>query len=113
MITTTRDTVRTALLELLTTGPNHHAAQAATLDAVGAARRTLATHRTTPNPCARTARDKTRQAALSCALTDVLLTAPRDPAALRAALAELAAVALGWLDALPDTPDAEPDAEPF
>jgi hypothetical protein len=139
MTTTTEDTiripicdaVRTALLDLLTTGQHHDAATPATLTAIGRARRTLTKVHGTQNPASRYADDEDRHLALSSALGDIasaLLTARPshvpDPTELRAGLTTLTAVALAWLDTLPtpprdnDDPDDDgpyqgPDAEPF
>jgi hypothetical protein len=119
----TREAVRAALIELLTTtDQHHHAATRATLTAVGDTRRVLAELHRAHDPAARHAPDHDRHAALSSALGDIgralLTTHPHpDPTRLRAGLTVLAAVALGWLDTLPTTTtdhDADgPDAEPF
>ena len=109
----TRQAVHTALVELLTTGQHHHAATPATLTAVGEARQSLAT--LTHDPAAPGTREAHRLAALTRALGDLgaaLFATPTgrrpDPARLHPALGELAAVALGWLDILP-----EPDPDPW
>jgi hypothetical protein len=124
------DAVRTALVDLLTTGQHHDAATPATLTAIGAARRALAELHGAWNPASRCAHDEDRHVALSSALGDIaraLLTARPghvpDPTELRAGLTTLTAVALAWLDTLP-APNPEPnddgydhddgyDAEPF
>ena len=113
------DAVRTALIELLTTGQHHHAATPTTLTQVGHARRTLAELHPTHNPAGHYAGNPDRHAALSSALGDIaraLLSAhPRrepDTTQLRAGLTVLAAVALAWLDTLP-TPNEHDDPDPY
>jgi hypothetical protein len=111
----TRQAVHTALVELLTTGQHHHAVTPATLAAVGDTRRTLAAEHGSHDPARAGAGDEHRLAALTNSLGQIgsaLFYASSlgewpDPVRLYSALAELAAVALGWLDALPDPP-AEP-----
>jgi hypothetical protein len=120
------DAVRVALVELLTTGQHHHAATPSTLTTIGQARRELAALHRAHDPAGYFAHDQDRHAALSSALGDIgaALFGARphrhpDPARLRAGLGVLAAVALGWLDALPtpdpprEDPDDGPYAEPF
>lgn len=129
------DAVRTALVELLTTGQHHHAATPTTLTQVGRARQTLDELHRTRNPVSRYATDEDRHVALSSALGDIahaLLTArpshAPDPTELRAGLTTLTAIALAWLDTLPaptERPESSdeghqhddgsdgPDAEPF
>lgn len=92
--TLTRDMVQTALIELLTIGQHHYAATTATLDTVGDARQSTG----------HLADDRQRLAVLSHALDMVggtLTVLPSDIAELRRGLADLAAVALSWLDVLP------------
>ncbi|MGH3903082.1 MAG: hypothetical protein ACRDTE_02610 [Pseudonocardiaceae bacterium] len=106
----TRDAVHAALLELLTTGQHHHhAATPDTLSAVGDTRRILAAEHGTGDPAGRDAPDERRLAALTQALGETAAAlaeldespwAP-DPAQLLAALTELAALTLAWLDTLP------------
>ena len=110
--TVTRDAVRAALVDLLTIGQHHHAATPTTLTAVGHTRRALAHHHDTHNP---TAHPDQRLAALTQALdavNDALIVIPHprhpDTTDLRDGLTELAALALGWLDTLPD-----PDGKAF
>jgi len=100
--------VRVALVDLLTIGQHHQAGTPATLAAVGATRRALANQHGTQDPAAHFAADDRRLAALTQALGAVgaaliVIPQPRHPhdAGLRDGLTELAAVALGWLDALP------------
>jgi hypothetical protein len=120
------DAVRVALIELLTTGQHHHAATPTTLATIGQARQELAALHRAHDPAGYFAHDHDRHTALSSALGDIgtaLLTArPHnhpDPAHLRTGLSVLAALALGWLDALPtpdpphQDPDDGPNAEPF
>lgn len=100
--TITSETVRAALIELLTLGQHHHAATHTTLTAIGDTRRTLAP----------SADDNQRLAALSQALATVggaLITVPHprhpDTTGLREGLTEMAAITLGWLDTLPEPHD--------
>jgi hypothetical protein len=102
------DAVRTALIDLLTTGQHHDAATTATLRAVGTTRTHLAAlhQHSRHNPIARYAQPEDRHAALSSALGVIAgtLLADRGPnhaTPLRASLTTLAAVALAWLDTLP------------
>lgn len=121
--TVTREAVRAALIELLSTDQHHHAATPATLTAISDTRRVLAELHRAHDPAGRYAPDHDRHAALSSALGDIgralLTTHPHpNPTRLRAGLTVLTAVALGWLDTLPhpddhDSPDNGPDAEPF
>ncbi|MGH2803330.1 MAG: hypothetical protein ACRDL4_09845 [Thermoleophilaceae bacterium] len=107
----TRDAVHAALVELLTTGQHHHAATPHTLTAVGDTRRTLAAEYGTSDPAGAHASHDRRLAALTRALGGLgvaLFTATSaeyrrqpDPARMHAALTELAAITLGWLDTLP------------
>lgn len=113
----TWEAVRVALVDLLTIGQHHQAATLATLAAVGDTRHALANQHGMHDPAAHFAPDDRRLAALTQALDAVggaLIVVPQprrpDTAGLRDGLAELAAVALGWLDALPDP---EPDDGPF
>ena len=102
-----RDAVRTALIELLSTGEHPEVASAATLSAVAHARRDLTVLHANLNPAGPHAPDSARQAALLSALGDIggalLATYHHRPSAarLRAGLTVLTTVALGWLDALP------------
>jgi hypothetical protein len=102
------DAVRTALIDLLTTGQHHDAASAATLRAVGTTRTHLVElhQHSRHNPVARHAQAEDRHAALSSALGDIARTLLADRrhdhcTPLRAALTTLAAIALAWLDTLP------------
>ena len=117
----TRQAVQAALIELLTTGPHHHAATPATLATVGQARLAAEHQHSTTDLSARCASDDRRLAALTRALGRIaaaLLTPGTwdrpDPARLRPELADLAAVALAWLDTLPAHPDPSdgPDEQP-
>jgi hypothetical protein len=110
--TVTRDAVRAALVDLLTIGQHHHAATPATLTAVGHTRRALTHHH---NPAVHDDHEDQRLAALTQALDAVndaliVIPHPRHPETteLRDGLTELAALALGWLDTLPD-----PDGKAF
>ncbi|MGH3718324.1 MAG: hypothetical protein ACRDRI_05660 [Pseudonocardiaceae bacterium] len=110
----TRDTVRTALIELLSTGYHRDTASAVTLAAVADTRERLDTSHGGGSPASRHAPSHDRHAALSSALGDIsgaLLVAARhdpDPTRLRAGLT---AVALAWLDTLTLTPTTDtPDA---
>ncbi|MGH4020514.1 MAG: hypothetical protein ACRDT0_15015 [Pseudonocardiaceae bacterium] len=111
--------VRAALLELLTTGQHHRAATPATLAAVGDTRATLATEHGDHDPTGTWAPHPDRLAALATALGELgaALAGCRgrnrrpDPARLHPALTALAAVALGWLDALAYQTDD--DESPF
>jgi hypothetical protein len=112
--TLTSDTVRAALIELLTIGQHHHAATHTTLTAVGDTRRTLAALHDTHHPTAQFADDNQRIGALAHALDMVgdalnatLHPQHPDTAELRDGLTELAALTLDWLDALTDPP--QPD----
>jgi hypothetical protein len=113
--TATRQAVHAALVELLTTGQHHHAATPDTLAAVGDTRRTLAAEHGSHDPARAGASDEHRLAALTNSVGQIgsaLFSANSlgewpDPVRLYRALAELAAVALGWLDALPDGSDGE------
>jgi hypothetical protein len=113
------DAVRTALIDLLTTGQHHDAATTTTLRAVGATRSALLElhQRSRHNPVAHHAQADDRHAALSSALGDIARTLLADrrhdySTELRAGLTTLAAVALAWLDTLPHpTPDDEDDAD--
>lgn len=114
---TTCDAVRTALIELLTTGPRtFDAATPATLHAIAATRTTLLAQHTGRNrPVACSALAEDRHTALSSALGDIadaLRTEGPIPDydQLYAGLTTLAAVALAWLDAL-HHPDNEDDDE--
>ena len=119
------DAVRVALIELLTTGQHHHAATPTTLATIDQARQELAALHRAHDPAGRYAYDQDRPTALSSALGDIgaALFGARphrrpDPARQRAGLGVRAAIALGWLDALPhpddhDSPDDGPNAEPF
>ncbi|MGB6164408.1 MAG: hypothetical protein WCF33_13570 [Pseudonocardiaceae bacterium] len=126
----TRETVRVALIELLNTSEHPDTASADTLAAVADTRRDLAALHGPDDPTAHHAPERDRHAALSSALGDIgkALLAARydryrstDPWQLRAGLTVLAAVALGWLDTLPQHPDPHnsdefddgPDPEPF
>jgi hypothetical protein len=126
----TRDAVRVALIELLSTSEHPGAATPATLAAIADTRRDLAALHGPDDPAAHHAPERDRHAALSNALGDIgkALLAGRhqryrctDPWRLRAGLTVLAAVALGWLDTLPQHPDPHnsdefddgPDPEPF
>jgi hypothetical protein len=109
--------VRAALVGLLTTGQHHHAATPATLTAVGYTRAALADRDDDTAHCAVSCAcpPEWRLTALTAALgviSDALLSAtprhPLDTAQLRTGLAELAAIALGWLDTLPDHPIPRP-----
>lgn len=115
----TRDTVRAALVELLTIGQHHDAANLTTLSAVGNTRRALAHQHGTHDPTAPFALDDQRLAALNHALetvnrTPITLPPPQRPdtAGLRDGLSELAAIALSWLDTLPVPRRPDPEAEP-
>jgi hypothetical protein len=117
--TLTCDTVRAALVDLLTIGQHHHAATPATLTAVGDTRRALAQQHETQDPTTHIAHDYRRLTALADALDVVsgalaVIPQPRfpDDAGLRDGLTELAAVALGWLDVLPNQAKSNPDNEP-
>jgi hypothetical protein len=98
----TRETVRVALVDLLTVGQHHHAASHTTLSAVGDTRRSMAD---------RLVQDAQWLRSLSEALTAVTgaFVAGRTP---RDGLAELAAVALCWLDTIPGPRQPDPDTEP-
>ncbi len=121
----TRDAVSVALIELLSTSEHPDAATSATLAAIADTRRDLAALHGPNDPVARYAPERDRHAPLSSALGDIskaLLAAypyhHTDPWRLRAGLTVLAAVALAWLDTLPQHPDPHnsddrPDAEPF
>lgn len=116
--TLTRDTVRAALVELLTIGQHHHAATPATLTAVGDTRQALDTQHGNQHPADHSVDDHQRLAALSQALATVggaLIAVPQprrpDTSGLHDGLTELAAVALGWLDALPNP--SHPNAKPI
>jgi hypothetical protein len=98
----------------------------ATLTAVGDARAALADRHGADDPAASRACPEWRLTALTTALSVIsgaLFSAtpwqPPDTAALRTGLAELAAIALGWLDTLPGHPPDLPlpedpgDALPF
>jgi hypothetical protein len=109
------EAVRTALIDLLTTGPHHDAATTATLRAVAATRTRLAQHTGRNRPVARYALAEDRHTALSSALGDIAhaLRTERpipDYPQLYTGLSTLAAVALAWLDALPH-PDDDPADE--
>jgi hypothetical protein len=117
------DLVCQALVELLTIGQHHHAATSATLTTVGVTRRALAAQHGISDPTNPWSSPEWRLAALTKALGMVAdevftPTAPgsQPSAHLPRGLAELAAVALGWLDALPTltpvTDAADPDDEP-
>jgi hypothetical protein len=119
-----RETVRLALIELLSTGEHPGAATPATLTAIADTRHDLAALHGLNNPAAHYAPESDRHAALSSALGDIgkaLLTTRHhrytDAWRLRAGLTVLAAIALAWLDTLPHLnphePDDRPDAEPF
>jgi uncharacterized protein YejL (UPF0352 family) len=115
--TVTCEAVRVALIDLLTIGQHHHAATAASLTAVGNTRHALVNQHGTQDPTAHLAPDNRRLTALTQAMgavSSALITVsqPRRPDAtgLRDGLAELAAVALGWLDVLPDP---NPDDQQF
>jgi hypothetical protein len=108
------EAVRTALIDLLTTGEHHDAASVATLRAVASTRASLAQHTGRHRPVARYALAEDRHTALSSALGDVAhaLCTERpipDYDQLYAGLTTLAAVALAWLDALPHPEDEEDD----
>jgi hypothetical protein len=110
------DAVRTALIDLLTTGQHHNAATTATLRAVGATRTALVElHQCSRrNPVAHYASVEDRHAALSSALGDTaraLLVEHSfpDTTLLWAGLTTLAAVALAWLDTLPHPNPVEDD----
>ncbi|HEX6405145.1 MAG TPA: hypothetical protein VF003_18630 [Pseudonocardiaceae bacterium] len=98
----TRETIRVALVELLTVGQHHNAASHTTLSAVGDTRRSMAD---------RFVHDDQRLRALSGALTAVTkaFVAEQTP---RDGLAELAAIALGWLDTIPGPRQPDPDTKP-
>ncbi|MGB6163437.1 MAG: hypothetical protein WBF75_12865 [Pseudonocardiaceae bacterium] len=113
----TREAVRLALIELLTTSAHHDAATPATLTAIADTRRDLATLHSRTNPAGRHAPERDRHAALSGALGDIskalLATYPyrhTDPWRLRAGLTVLAAVALAWLDTLPHPHNNDPNS---
>jgi hypothetical protein len=108
------DTVRAALIDLLTTGQHHDAATTATLRAVGATRSALVElHQfSRHNPVRRHALADDRHAALSSALGDIARTLLADrrhaySTELRAGLTTLAAVTLAWLDTLPHPDDGD------
>jgi hypothetical protein len=112
--TVTWSAVRAALVGLLTTGQHHHAATPATLTAVGDTRAALADRDFIADPPER------RLSALTVALGvtgDALLSAPPwqppDTAQLRTGLTELAAIALEWLDTMPDHPLPLPQPDDF
>ncbi|MGB6165665.1 MAG: hypothetical protein WBF75_24440 [Pseudonocardiaceae bacterium] len=115
----TRETVRTSLIQLLSTDQHPGAATLAatplTLAAIADTRRDLAALHGRHNPAAHHTHDSDRHAALSAALGDIakaLLTTHHhrhtDPWRLRAGLTVLATVALAWLDTLPH-PDPQDD----
>ena len=119
-ITITPDGVRVALLELLGTGRHHHAATPATLATVGQARQSLGIRLGADDPTAAHTGEHRRLAALTRALGEVstalftawLADATPDSLTLRAPLADLAALALGWLDAT-DTDVGGDEESPF
>jgi NTP pyrophosphatase (non-canonical NTP hydrolase) len=107
----TRGAVRAALVDLLTTGQHHHAATEATLTAVGDARAALAGQHGSADPAASCAAPEWRLTTLivalgfiSSALFNTTEWQPPDTAQLRTGLTELAAITLGWLDALAKPP---------
>jgi len=109
--TLTRDAVRIALVDLLTIGQHHHAGTPATLTAVGDTRRALADR--FPQDDQRLVSLRQALGAVSAALIAVPQPRRPDAAGLRDGLTELAAVALGWLDTLPDLPQPDSDTKPF
>lgn len=106
----TSETVRVALVELLTVGQHHHAASHATLNAVGDSRRARG-DRVVDEDQRFKALDRSL-GAVARALIVALQPPGSDTAALRDALSELAATALGWLDTIPAPRQPDRDTDP-